>query len=285
MALAAFLARPAAAITLGQVDDFEGGTTQGWTSGGSTTTSIAANAGPGGAGDDALNVQADNRTVVFNEMQWKGNYIAAGVNQITMDVRHENTFSLQLRIGISNGPFGGQGSGDTYVSASAVAVPNDGAWHNIVFDMAPSAFVPTINNSSASPDAAAALANVTHFRLLHNPGPQEFIGAPAGGSFRLDNITAPSAVTASADFDGDGDVDGDDFLAWQRGNGTTAGATSAQGDANGDQMVNGADLTIWQAQFGMTGAAGMASGVPEPGGWTICGLASLWLVHRRRTSA
>jgi hypothetical protein len=285
VALAAFLFRPAAAVTLGQVDDFEDGTIQGWNSNfGSTISSVAADAGPAGAGDDALNVQADNRTVVFNEMQWRGNYIAAGVTRISMDFRHTNTFTMQVRIGISNGQFGPQGSGDTYVSASAVAVPNDGVWRNIEFDMTPAAFVPTINNSSASPDAAAALANVTHFRILHNPGPQEFIGSPTGGSFRLDNITATSAVTESADFDGDDDVDGDDFLAWQRGNGTTTGATSAQGDANGDQMVNGADLTIWQTQFGMTGASAAASAVPEPAGWLVCAMGGMWLFHRRRAS-
>jgi hypothetical protein len=181
VALAAFLARPAAAVTFGQVDDFEGGTVQGWTSGGGTTiTSVAADAGPAGPGDDALNVKADNRTVVFNVTQWKGDYVAAGVTRITMDVRHTNTFTMQLRIGIANGPFGPLGSGDTYVSATAVAVPNDGVWHNIAFDMTPAAFMPTLGNFSPM-GAAVALQNVTHFRLLHNPGPQEFVGAPVGG--------------------------------------------------------------------------------------------------------
>jgi hypothetical protein len=283
-ALAALLIRPAAAVTLGQVDDFEGGTTLGWTSGGSTITSIAIDAGPGGPGDDALNVQADNRTVVFGGMQWTGNYVAAGVTRITMDVRHSNTFTLQLRIGIANGPFGSQGAGDTYVTTTAVPVPNDGAWHNIAIDVKPSDFIPHVNNTSVTPDAVAALANVSHFRLIHNPDP-DFRGAFDSGQFRLDNVRAPVAVTESADFDGDDDVDGADFLAWQRGNGTTTGATVAQGDANGDQAVNGADLTIWKAQFGMTGGTAAASAVPEPAGWIVCGLGGLWLVRRRRAIA
>src|SRR5262249_32564674 len=37
-----------------------------------------------------------------------------------------------------------------------------------------------------------------------------------------------------ADTDGDGDVDGFDFLAWQRNVGKTSGATTAQGDSTGD---------------------------------------------------
>jgi hypothetical protein len=51
------------------------------------------------------------------------------------------------------------------------------------------------------------------------------------------------------DFDSDFDVDGRDFLTWQRGNGILTGATKAQGDANGDGAVNGTDLAEWQARY------------------------------------
>jgi hypothetical protein len=53
----------------------------------------------------------------------------------------------------------------------------------------------------------------------------------------------------SADFDSDGDVDGRDFLAWQRGHGM-ATPTRANGDANNDGQVNAADLLVWQGQYG-----------------------------------
>jgi hypothetical protein len=53
----------------------------------------------------------------------------------------------------------------------------------------------------------------------------------------------------NADFDGDGNVDGRDFLTWQRGFGA-ANATPAQGDANGNGIVDGDDLTVWQDQYG-----------------------------------
>jgi hypothetical protein len=61
-------------------------------------------------------------------------------------------------------------------------------------------------------------------------------------------IAAP--VSGDADFDGDGDVDGRDFLAWQRGFGITNGALPEQGDANGDGAVNAADLEFWSDQYG-----------------------------------
>jgi hypothetical protein len=52
------------------------------------------------------------------------------------------------------------------------------------------------------------------------------------------------------DFDGDGDVDGRDFLVWQRGYGRTAGATYSDGDATRDGDVDGKDLAVWQATYG-----------------------------------
>jgi hypothetical protein len=71
-----------------------------------------------------------------------------------------------------------------------------------------------------------------------------------------------SVVTEDADFDGDGDVDGDDFLTWQRHVAMDSGATLAEGDANGDEAVDGDDLTLWEGQFGT--AVAVAAPVPEP---------------------
>ncbi len=57
-------------------------------------------------------------------------------------------------------------------------------------------------------------------------------------------------IVLTGDFDEDGDVDGVDFLAWQRGSGTMGGASRAQGDGDGDGNVDSADLAIWEAQYG-----------------------------------
>lgn len=76
-------------------------------------------------------------------------------------------------------------------------------------------------------------------------------------------LFGPLIAENDADFDGDGDVDGTDFLTWQR-NVETNPATQAQGDANNDNLVNGADLDVWKDQFGPAGVAASAS-VPEPG--------------------
>jgi hypothetical protein len=61
----------------------------------------------------------------------------------------------------------------------------------------------------------------------------------------------PSSLIASADFDANGDVDGSDFLAWQRGFGILSpNATKPNGDADNDLDVDGNDLAIWKNQFG-----------------------------------
>jgi hypothetical protein len=80
----------------------------------------------------------------------------------------------------------------------------------------------------------------------------------------IDNIevTAISASVDNADFNGDGNVDGRDFLTWQRGFGTPD-AQLADGDANGDHAVDGNDLVVWQGQYGGSTLAAV-SVVPEP---------------------
>jgi hypothetical protein len=65
-----------------------------------------------------------------------------------------------------------------------------------------------------------------------------------------------------ADFDGNGLVDGADFLIWQRSAGSAGGP--AQGDANGDGNVNATDLSVWKTQFGAGAAVGAIGAVPEP---------------------
>ncbi|MBN1853137.1 MAG: hypothetical protein JW829_10455 [Pirellulales bacterium] len=75
-----------------------------------------------------------------------------------------------------------------------------------------------------------------------------------------------TGVETNADFDGDGDVDGADFLSWQLGFGM-ASPTHANGDANFDGQVDATDIGIWKSQFGTTGGSsglGSTAAVPEP---------------------
>lgn len=88
------------------------------------------------------------------------------------------------------------------------------------------------------------------------------VGSGAGGSFTYER----SEITPSADFDRNGNLDGRDFLTWQRGHGLTDGLQT-QGDANFDGIVDGDDLEVWQASYGSPFAA--ATAVPEPAAWLL----------------
>jgi hypothetical protein len=75
--------------------------------------------------------------------------------------------------------------------------------------------------------------------------------APASSpSFMVIDIGAYEAQTApSADFDVDGDVDGADFLAWQRGF-SKANAKRADGNSDDDTDTDASDLAAWAASYG-----------------------------------
>jgi len=96
---------------------------------------------------------------------------------------------------------------------------------------------------------------------------------------------AEDPVVSTGDFDSDGDVDGADFLVWQKGLGLSGSAQRMDGDANGDGNVNGADLAVWQAQFGPTAAAAAVGAVPEPASAALVVLAIAGgLAPRRKAS-
>jgi hypothetical protein len=83
------------------------------------------------------------------------------------------------------------------------------------------------------------------------------------------------------DFDGDGDVDGADFVAWQTHYPLQSGATLATGDADNDQDVDGADFAIWQANFPLAPASEVAA-VPEPSAILLAALTVPALAGFRR---
>jgi hypothetical protein len=105
-------------------------------------------------------------------------------------------------------------------------------------------------------DGAAADKSTTNFAdYILTPGAATFINN-AGTSFTL---VAPEPE--SADFDEDGDIDGRDFLVWQRG--------------ESPDPLSADDLALWQEQYGTEPPLTAATVVvPEPGSIAIllCGL-------------
>ena len=76
----------------------------------------------------------------------------------------------------------------------------------------------------------------------------------------------------AADFDFDGDVDGYDFLAWQRG--------------ESPNPLSAEDLALWEEQFGSEASSAAAStGVPEPASEILLMLGMAAVLFRRQSSS
>jgi hypothetical protein len=72
------------------------------------------------------------------------------------------------------------------------------------------------------------------------------------------------AAFLEADFNESGMVNGADLTPWKSGFGTSITAAHDQGDADGDQDVDGGDFLLWQRQLGMSSPLPSATNVPEP---------------------
>lgn len=96
----------------------------------------------------------------------------------------------------------------------------------------------------------------------------ELLPQTDGGSevFAFDNLVVDGITifAEDADFDQDGDRDGSDLLAWQRG--FAVGTALHEGDANGDSVVDELDLVVWESQWGSlhSGRQQAITTVPEP---------------------
>jgi fibronectin-binding autotransporter adhesin len=129
---------------------------------------------------------------------------------------------------------------DVFISAGAVLNLNTGGLTDIIDSL-------YLGNTPQIPGTYGAAGSGATFTSPF------FTGT---GILSVTTLGAP--ITTPGDFDNDGDVDGRDFLIWQRG-GSPNGATAG-------------DLAQWQANYGTTpltaAVTASSTAVPEPG--TMC---------------
>ena len=191
-ALLAFSPLLTQAATIGQVDDFQVGTTQGWVVNllgmGSHPAPPAniPNGGPSGAGDNFLQLEgvggvaAGNRLVAINLAQWAGNYTAEGIALISMDLINLGATDLDIRLYLEN-PMGGPPTDDAVTNA--FFLPAGGGWTSATFNVTAGGL------NLLHGDLNTLLSNVTALRIMHGPA-VEFPPATVVGVLGVDNITA-----------------------------------------------------------------------------------------------
>lgn len=186
------------AVTIGQIDSFDNGTTMGWGigDGGSPNPPMnVSGGGPGGAGDAYLQLKAvgnggpGSKMVAINDAQWSGDYVAAGIKFILMDVNNFGPEDLYLRLLFEAFPSAGGPPSDLALSANAIVVPASSGWMSIVFPVLPDNLI-----SGGRGTILGALTGTDAVRLFHNPV-AAFPGPPNGipavnATLGVDNITA-----------------------------------------------------------------------------------------------
>jgi len=184
---------PAHAVTVGEIDTFSAGI-GGWFAGGGPSgqfpappPSVVASGGPGGAGDSYMLISANGsadaggRLVAMNAAQWSGNYGAAGISSIAMDLRNLGTTALSVRLYFED-PIPGPPVNEAVTTAS-ILLPAGGAWTHAVFSISPSSL--TVLQGSAT----TLLSKTTILRIFSGAA-ADFPPERIAGSLGVDNIQA-----------------------------------------------------------------------------------------------
>jgi len=185
-------ARPAAAVPIG-VDTFQDGTTENWLVnllGMGPLAPLPANiptGGPAGAGDAFMQLTSlggvgdGSRLVAINLAQWSGDYLAAGVSAIKMDVINLGTTDLSLRVLFE--AVGPMGPTDVAASTNPVLLAAGSGWTSAVFPILPE------NLTAIEGAVTNALSHTVAFRIFSSPS-ATFPPPPIAARLGVDNIQA-----------------------------------------------------------------------------------------------
>lgn len=133
----------------------------------------------------------NSRLVTFNDAQWLGNYLGAGVNAVSMNLRNFGPSAIPIRIAIREGSLGSGTPG--YCSVTPYLLLPDGLWHAAVFGLDAGSLTP-INNPQP---LATDLSNVGDFRILSAASPAG-IGDQISAEIGVDNVYAIGAPEPGA---------------------------------------------------------------------------------------
>ena len=193
----------------------------------------------------------------------------SGILRVSGSVATEGPLPLFSRDSVPRGVLNGQDPNDIAVRwgitlGAEIAIPgdfdhdldvdgDDGAIWNVTYGVEHIADA----DDDGDVDGTDFLAWQANFGMEGAAGdlPGDFI---PNGFVDADDLVAWSATYGAGPFgdaDNDKDVDGSDFLFWQRMFGTGVSMDTIPGDFNLDGVVDGEDLAVWEAAFGTDGGA------------------------------
>jgi hypothetical protein len=166
--LSLLIAFQATAVTYDQVDDFQDPNdgNAGWFAGGGSAGRTAiprrvADGGPGGAGDAYLRLASRRYHVgARNIDQWTGNYLAAGIDAIEMDLNHirPGADAVEVRIFLF-------GPGGAFASANLTEPISTNAWQRYRFGLTAADLVHVTGGTG---DLTDTLTAVTKLLIRHD---------------------------------------------------------------------------------------------------------------------
>jgi hypothetical protein len=136
-------------------------------------------------------------------------------------------------------------------------------------------FVPSVGDSFGFLFASRGFGGTFDELLLPDLGPGKTWQLNPGGATVFLNVVSGY----SADFDEDGDVDGNDLTRWQSDFGV-----NDLSDADEDGDSDGADFLAWQRQLASTASVAATSAVPEPAPLLLIVSGALAMFLRRRVA-
>ena len=172
----------ASAIVVGQLDDFQNGTLQGWTGG--ATPSNVASGGPAGSGDRYLEIDAANGKLgTYNRTQWTGNYSSAGVGALRFALNNAGPDPVAVRISVI-----GPTAATAFTTANETVLPAQSGWVLVDFALDEA----SLTRTSGTATLAQTLASVTKLLLRHDPDPISPPGESnlVSATLGIDNVTA-----------------------------------------------------------------------------------------------
>ena len=155
-------------VIVGQIDTFEGNSTENWQVGDAGGTGyspqLLVSGGPRGVGDGFLRVRSNgspfggpySRLAVFNDTQWTGSW-NGGFGGIRVDVANLGTNHVTLRLVLMDA------QNNTHVSKVPIELPAGSGWKSEIWILDAGAF-----RSSNGSNLNDARANIIEMRFVHH---------------------------------------------------------------------------------------------------------------------